>query len=81
MKNVYIYIAIAVVAAGVAGFGGYQSGYSKGYGEAKVESEKAIQEIRDILARKEAEEKNSTMEGKKLIEEQKKSLESMYGNW
>ena len=37
MKNVYIYIAIAVVVAGVAGFGGYQSGYSKGYGEAKVD--------------------------------------------
>ena len=81
MKQIYMIVAVAVIAVGIAGYGGYQSGYSKGYETAKAEGDKAVQEIRDILARKEAEEKAAKAKAQELFKQQDEHRERYRGNW
>ena len=56
-------------------------GHSKGYGVAKVEADKAVQEIRDILARKEAEEKEAKARELELLKKQEEHGKKYLGNW
>ncbi len=81
MKQIHLIIIAALIAVAVAGYAGYQSGYSKGYDVAKTEADKAVQEIRDILARKEAEEKEAKARELDLLKKQEEHGKKYIGNW